>query len=129
MARINLDSFFVGWDNIINSPLASTALPAYPRYNIEKVENGYQIQVAVPGWNREQIKVSLHNCILTIAGERKEETEGRNWIHKGISGKSFERSLKLDDTLTVSSASMEDGMLYVNLVYVERDASKFIKIT
>jgi len=117
MNAVNLEKFFVGFDNLINSPLYTQQAPEYPRYNIEKVENGYIVEVAVPGWNKTQISVNVHKNILTIKGEKKENNEGRGWVHKGISGKSFEKHLKLDNTLEVSSASMENGMLTIDLSY------------
>ena len=117
MNAVNLEKFFVGFDNLINSPLYTQQAPEYPRYNIEKVEHGYVVQVAVPGWNKTQISVNVHKNILTIKGEKKECNEGRSWVHKGISGKSFEKHLKLDNTLEVSSASMENGMLTLELSY------------
>ena len=117
MNAVNLEKFFVGFDNLINSPLYTQQAPEYPRYNIEKVENGYIVEVAVPGWNKTQISVNVHKNILTIKGEKKENNEGRDWVHKGISGKSFEKHLKLDNALEVSSASMENGMLKIDLSY------------
>jgi molecular chaperone IbpA len=117
MNAVNLEKFFVGFDNLINSPLYTQQAPEYPRYNIEKVENGYIVEVAVPGWNKTQISVNVHKNILTIKGEKKENNEGRGWVHKGISGKSFEKHLKLDNALEVSSASMENGMLKIDLSY------------
>jgi len=117
MNAVNLEKFFVGFDNLVNSPLYTQQAPEYPRYNIEKVENGYIVEVAVPGWNKTQISVNVHKNILTIKGEKKENNEGRDWVHKGISGKSFEKHLKLDNALEVSSASMENGMLTIDLSY------------
>jgi len=117
MNAVNLEKFFVGFDNLVNSPLYTQQAPEYPRYNIEKVENGYIVEVAVPGWNKTQISVNVHKNILTIKGEKKENNEGRDWVHKGISGKSFEKHLKLDNALEVSSASMENGMLKIDLSY------------
>ena len=117
MNAINLEKFFVGFDNIANSPLFPQTTTEYPRYNIEKVEGGYVVQVAVPGWKKEQISVNVHKNILTIKGEKKEVNEGREWIHKGISGKSFERHLKLDNSLEVTEATMTDGMLEVKVMY------------
>ncbi|MBL6840544.1 MAG: Hsp20 family protein [Pelagibacterales bacterium] len=117
MNAVNLEKFFVGFDNLVNSPLYTQQAPEYPRYNIEKVENGYIVEVAVPGWNKTQISVNVHKNILTIKGEKKENNEGRGWVHKGISGKSFEKHLKLDNALEVSSASMENGMLKIDLSY------------
>ena len=117
MNAVNLEKFFVGFDNLINSPLYTQQAPEYPRYNIEKVENGYIVEVAVPGWNKTQISVNVHKNILTIKGEKKENNEGRGWVHKGISGKSFEKHPKLDNALEVSSTSMENGMLTIDLSY------------
>ena len=117
MNAVNLEKFFVGFDNLVNSPLYTQQAPEYPRYNIEKVENGYIVEVAVPGWNKTQISVNVHKNILTIKGEKKENNDGRSWVHKGISGKSFEKHLKLDNALEVSSASMENGMLTIDLSY------------
>lgn len=117
MNAVNLEKFFVGFDNLINSPLYTLQAPEYPRYNIEKIETGYLIEVAVPGWNKSQISVNVHNNILVIKGEKKDSNEGRTWVHKGISGKSFEKSLKLDNTLEVSHANLEDGMLALELSY------------
>ena len=117
MNAVNLEKFFVGFDNLVNSPLYTQQAPEYPRYNIEKVENGYIVEVAVPGWNKTQISVNVHKNILTIKGEKKENNEGRGWVHKGISGKSFKKHLKLDNALEVSSASMENGMLKIDLSY------------
>jgi len=84
MNAVNLEKFFVGFDNLVNSPLYTQQAPEYPRYNIEKVENGYIVEVAVPGWNKTQISVNVHKNILTIKGEKKENNEGRGWVHKGI---------------------------------------------
>lgn len=118
MNAVNLEKFFVGFDNIINSTSYIQQAPEYPRYNIEKVTDGYIIEVAVPGWKKEQISVNVHKNTLTIKGERKAHSnEGRSWVHKGISGKSFDKHLRLDNSLEVSEASMEDGMLKIELMY------------
>lgn len=113
----NFDKFFIGFDNYMQSPLFPKQATEYPRYNIEKVEDGYEVQIAVPGWKKEQVTLSLQKQILSIIGEKKEVANDRNWLHKGISGKSFQRNLKLDDSLEVQKASMEDGMLTIKLVY------------
>jgi molecular chaperone IbpA len=117
MNAINLDKFFVGFDNFASNPLYTQQAPEYPRYNIEKVKDGYEVQVAVPGWKKEQVSVNVHKNILSIKGEKKECNEGRNWVHKGISGKSFEKHLKLDNSLEVTEATMEHGMLVICLTY------------
>ena len=113
----SFDKFFIGFDNYLQNPLFPQQAPEYPRYNVEKFEDGYALQMAVPGWKKEQIVISMHKQILSIKGEKKEVTEDRTWIHKGISGKSFAKHFKLDDGLEVESAVMEDGMLTIKITY------------
>ena len=60
MTRLDIEKFFVGFDNMINSPLYPAQPQTYPRYNIKKVkEEGYQVQVAVTGWKKDQVTVTL----------------------------------------------------------------------
>lgn len=127
MTKVDLEKFFVGFDNLMNNPL-HVQFAEYPRYNIEKVEGGYQIQVALPGWKKEQISVDVHKNTLTIKGEKDQDPTEREWIHKGISGKSFQKQLKLDDSLEVSNAVLEDGMLYIDLFYCASSKPKSIPI-
>ena len=127
MTKVDLEKFFVGFDNLMNNPL-HVQITEYPRYNIEKVDNGYQIQVALPGWKKEQISVDVHKHTLTIKGDRVDNGVEREWIHKGISGKSFQKQLKLDDALEVDSAHLEDGMLYIDLFYCASSKPKSIAI-
>jgi len=111
---MKLDTFFVGFDNFArNIPVTD-----YPRYNTLKTDDdGYLLQVALPGWEPEHVEVSLHKGVLTIKGEKQPENENLQWIHKGISTKSFERNFKLDTDLEVKSAKFHNGMLEVYLQY------------
>jgi molecular chaperone IbpA len=120
---MKLDTFFVGFDNFTrNIPVTD-----YPRYNTLKTDDdGYLLQVALPGWEPEHVEVCLHKGVLTIKGEKQPENENLQWIHKGISTKSFERNFKLDTDLEVKSAKFHNGMLEVHLQYSYN--SKPIKI-
>lgn len=129
MNKIDLSHFFVGLDNLTSSPMFAQQTPEYPRYNIEKSPDGYIIHVAVPGWKQEQISVSVHNHLLSIIGKKEDCDVVKEWIHKGISGKSFEKHLKLDTTLVVASAHMDSGMLVINLMYSPSSKPQQINIT
>ena len=102
----------------------------YPRYNVVKVgTDGYRIEVALPGWEKEQIKVICTNNVLSIEGEKNSEVNSNeDLIHKGISGKAFERRFKLDSDLEVRSASMSNGMLNVGLEYSEASKPTILEI-
>lgn len=111
---MKLDTFFVGFDNFTrNIPVTD-----YPRYNTLKTDDGgYLLQVALPGWEPSNVDVCLHKGVLTIKGEKQEQDENLQWIHKGISSKSFERNFKLDTDLEVKSAKFHNGMLSISLQY------------
>lgn len=128
MTRFDFEKFLVGFDNLVNTPVYTQQITSYPRYNIEKTDSGYVIQLAVPGWKKDQISINVADQILSIKGEKQDSTEEKNWIHKGISGKSFSRYLKLDDSLEVSNATMEDGLLNIDVTYVEAAKPKVITI-
>lgn len=111
---MKMDNFFVGFDSFTRN-LPTTD---YPRYNIlKRYDDSYELQVALPGWDSSSVDVSLHKGVLTIKGDKKEEEEVNLWVHKGISGKSFERSFKLDTDLEVRSAKFENGLLVIVLQY------------
>lgn len=111
---MKLDTFFVGFDNFTRG----TSTTDYPRYNTLKTEDGgYLLDVALPGWDASNVEVTLHQGVLTVKGEKQTQDEGLQWIHKGISSKSFERNFKLDTDLEVKSAKFHNGMLSIHLQY------------
>ena len=119
---------FIGLDNLQDTFFTEPV--EYPRYNVVKVGNdGYRIEVALPGWEKEQIKVICTNNVLSIEGEKNSEVNSNeDLIHKGISGKAFERRFKLDSDLEVKSASMDNGMLNVGLTYSEASKPTILEI-
>ncbi len=91
----------------------------YPPYNIEKLdENNFRITLAVAGFARENIDMELNNNELTIIGKSVEEekSQSHEFIHRGIASRQFKRSFVLADGIEISSAKLDNGMLYVNLV-------------
>lgn len=129
MNMTELEKLFIGFDRLNHWPLKAPTTE-YPRYNIVKIEDGYQIQVAVPGWNKKQVSISFSEDTktLTISGQKKEVENKDAWVHKGISGKSFERVFKLDSNLEVFDADMADGMLVVNIKRSKNSGVKTIPI-
>ena len=102
--------------------------PTYPPYNIEKLEEDqYRITMAVAGFAESDLDVTLQNNTLVISGrsEQAEETpeEGR-FLYRGIARRAFE----LAETVKVSGARMENGLLHVDLVREVPEAAKPRKI-
>lgn len=89
---------------------------AYPPYNIEKTGDGsYRIQMALAGFTRDEIDVTVQDNMLIIIGRAGEAAEGE-FLHRGIAKRAFERRFQLADTIKVTSAGYENGLLNVELV-------------
>lgn len=89
----------------------------FPPYNIERLaENDYRITMAVAGFAEGDITIEVKDTSLLVKGEKKSETEGRIFLHRGIAARSFERRFQLADFVEVKGASMKDGLLSIDLV-------------
>ena len=103
------------------------AAPGYPPYNIERTgENAYRVSVAVAGFNEPELSIVAKENTLTIRGERnanKEEKRG-DVLYQGIAARTFERAFQLADYVQVKGASLENGLLHVDLVREIPEAKK-----
>lgn len=101
----------------------------YPPYNIERISAGeatvngagqepvdrLRITLAVAGFRREQLEITLEDNQLVIRG-RQEEDKARQYVHRGIAARQFNRSFVLADGIEVKSADLKDGLLSIDLV-------------
>ena len=111
----------VGFDRLFTM-LDSLAQPdggqTYPPYNIERTgEDSYRISMAVAGFSEDDLSIEAHRNVLTIKGEKNEETnsEGAEVLYRGIAGRSFERRFQLADHVEVSGAELKNGLLHIDL--------------
>lgn len=90
-----------------------------PKVNISETDKAYEISADLPGVQKEDIKVSIENNVLTIYGERKKQAEekGKNWHRVESSYGSFERHIQLSDNIKEDSisATFKDGVLYTTI--------------
>jgi molecular chaperone IbpA len=101
--------------------------PGYPPYNIERTgENAYRVSVAVAGFNESELSVVAKENTLTIRGEKtaKEEGKSAETLYQGIAARTFERVFQLADFVQVKGASLENGLLHVDLVREIPEAKK-----
>src|SRR5207342_140164 len=99
--------------------------PSYPPYNIERVgENDYRISMAVAGFGDSDLNIEVKENTLTVKGERLTEKEDTTFLHRGIASRSFERRFQLADHVVVKGASLEKGLLHVDLVRELPEAMK-----
>ena len=87
----------------------------YPPYNVEQIgENRLRITVAVAGFSLEDLEIQLEDSQLTIRGRRAEEPQ-RIYLHQGIAARQFQRSFVLAEGIEVEGASLDNGLLHVDL--------------
>lgn len=130
----DLHKVLLGFDRFVNDTtgLASAFDPtAYPRFNIVKAgESGYRVEVAVPGWNKKDIEISLHKGLLRIEGTCKQEAaEDESYVYKGLSGKTFTKSFGVNENVKLDRAYMERGLLCIDLHEEIPQEDQPIKVT
>jgi molecular chaperone IbpA len=116
----------VGFDRLFSMLDGFEAAPGYPPYNIERTgENDYRISVAVAGFGENELSIESKENTLTIKGEKqaKEESNGEV-LYQGIAARAFERQFQLADYVQVKGASLENGLLHVDLVREIPEAKK-----
>ena len=126
------DPFFIGFNRELSrlNTAHKTNSQSYPPYDLLKLdEDTYRISLAVAGFSREHIDVSVDNGTLIIKGEVVEVTDAEV-VHKGIAGRKFVRSFALGEYMEVTGADMKDGMLHINVdrIVPEDKKPKTIKI-
>ena len=90
---------------------------SYPPYNIERLgDNEYRITMAVAGFRADEIKLEVKESTLSVRGEKMSEPKEREFLHRGIAQRSFERRFQLADYVEVKGADLKDGLLHVDLV-------------
>ena len=111
---------FLGFDSLFNT-LAETNVESargvgYPPYNVIKRDDGhFLIEIAVAGFKKEDINLTLEKGVLTITGRKEGHTDKREYTHRGISQRAFERSFTISETIKVVGADIVDGLLVVIL--------------
>ncbi|TPE51503.1 Hsp20 family protein [Amaricoccus solimangrovi] len=120
----------VGFDrlaNILEQVSVAEGQASYPPYNIEKTgENAYRITIAVAGFADDELNVEAREGQLFVTG-RKTEAEAdqkRNYLHRGIATRAFERRFQLADHVRASAATTENGLLHIDLVREVPEALK-----
>ena len=96
--------------------LTSAEGGGYPPYNIEKIdEDEYRVTIAVAGFRAQDLDIEAHGNALTITGRRPDADKGRNFVYQGIAGRAFERRFHIADYVKIDNASLQDGLLSIEL--------------
>lgn len=120
-STVGFDRLFSLMDNLATD----NGQPSYPPYNIERTgENAYRITMAVAGFGEPDIAIEVKENGLTVKGEKKDEGDAREVLYRGIASRAFERRFQLADYVVVKGASLENGLLHIDLVREIPEAMK-----
>jgi molecular chaperone IbpA len=126
------DPFFIGFNRELSrlNTAHKTNSQSYPPYDLLKLdEDTYRLSLAIAGFTKEDISVSIDNGTLIIKGEIVEVTDAEV-VHKGIAGRKFTRTFALGEYMEVTGADLKDGMLHINVdrIVPEEKKPRTIKI-
>jgi len=127
-STVGFDRLFSLLDNMTQPENGQTT---YPPYNIERTgEDSYRITMAVAGFSDEDIDIEAKQNTLSVKAEKAEsdEDDDREILFQGIAARSFERRFQLADHVEVREASLENGLLHIDLVREIPEAMKPRKI-
>lgn len=133
LARIasgDIHKLFLGWDHLANQldkRFANSAINGnYPPYNIAKTgEDNYVIAMAVTGFKKDEIEVQVEGSELSITGTCKEEdAEGIQYLHRGLALRNFKRIFTLAEYMEVRDATIDNGVLTIEVVREVPEAKK-----
>lgn len=124
-----LNRALVGFDRIFDDMerrFANQVGNNYPPYNIARIsENLYEIAIAVTGFEKSEVSVTLESDNLTVTGERIEKSDDTaEFLHRGLALRDFERTFTLADHMKVKSAEIKNGIL---TIIIEREIPEEMK--
>ena len=129
---VGFDDVFNHFESMFDSDFRLPTVN-YPPYNIVKTgTNKYDIEVALAGFNKKDIDVSVENGVLTIESKTSDKDESKdedgNTIYKGISKRYFKRSFTIADDVEVKGAELKDGLLKVSMEKIVPESKKLKSI-
>ena len=119
MSRLSLfnSPFLLGFDDLERAldRVSKSSSDGYPPYNIERIgENDMRISLAVAGFSKDQLSVSIEDTQLVIRGRQIDEPD-REFLHRGIATRQFQRSFVLAEGIEITGAELDNGLLHVNV--------------
>lgn len=125
---LGFDRMFNDLESMLNSTINHTA-EKFPPHNIIKLdEYKYSVELAVAGFDEDEIDITVEDGLLTIKGEKKPNDETVNYLHKGIGTRSFSKQIHIIDTVEVRGAVYKNGILSIGLENVIPDSKKPRKV-
>jgi molecular chaperone IbpA len=119
----------IGFDRLMRLADSATRVDpsaaSYPPYNIEKTgEDAYRLTMAVAGFGADDLELTVQENALLVAGKARKDDDQSRYLHRGIARRAFERRFQLADHIKVVGASLDNGLLHVELVREVPEAAK-----
>ena len=123
-----LNRALIGFDQLFNNVerrFANQIQNNYPPYNVLKHDdNHFEIEIAVAGFEKEDIKIEVDQDQLIIKGQRLKDDDSDKYLHRGLAARDFERSWTLAEYMEVGDAELTNGILRVKLTRIVPEALK-----
>jgi len=106
----------VGFDSLFDM-LDNSIRPDWPPYDIEKLgEDTYRISMAVAGFSADEIALTQEGNTLLVTGQKQPASQQQSYLHRGIAARDFKQTFSLADHVRVANASLDSGLLRIDLV-------------
>jgi HSP20 family molecular chaperone IbpA len=135
MSRVSLfnSPLLLGFERVerLLDTVAKSSSEGYPPYNIERLgDSSLRITLAIAGFTNDTLSVSVESNQLVIRGKQPEDDGGRDYLHRGIAARQFQRTFVLAEGIEVSGAHLDNGLLAIDLVRPEPStAVRQVRIT
>ena len=127
-STLGYDKFFDEIEKLLNVDIQKP-VSNFPPHNILKLDDSrYLLEMAVAGFSKDEIEISVKDGTLTVKGEKKEKDSEYQYIHRGIATRYFTKTLSIADTIEVKGAEFKDGILRVGLENIIPEHKKPRKI-
>lgn len=127
-STLGFDKLFDDVEKMLNMNVQKT-VSNFPPHNILKLDDTrYIVELAVAGFSKDEIEISVDDGTLTVKGEKKDTAIDVQYLHKGIGTRSFTKSLTIADTVEVKGAEFKDGILSIGLENIIPEHKKPRKI-
>ncbi len=123
MRHVDFTPFYrtaIGFDRLVQMLDQASGFDtegSYPPYNVERTgDNSYRISLAVAGFSPEELSIDVKEQTLTVSGTKASDASDKTFLHRGIAARAFERRYQLADYVDVTGATIEHGLLHIDLV-------------
>jgi len=124
-STLGFERFFDEVDALLRDTTTTKTQTQFPPHNIIKLDNShYIVELAVAGFSKEEIHITVHDGRLTIRGNKANKDDNIQYLHRGIGTRSFIKTLTVVDTIEVRGAEFIDGILRIGLENIIPDHKK-----